>query len=80
VLLSDPRVWEAKVLAVQEEHYGEEICACVVPAAGVLDRKSNQRLGGGFSLRILGYQNVVFLRNFPGTSSGKISLSEHKNI
>ena len=82
LLLSDPRVREAKCVAVPDAHYGEEICACVVPVPGSAPLR-------GEELRDLAKQHlaaykvpryVLFLEALPRTASDKIALGTLKTL
>ena len=77
VLHSDPRVREVKCVAVPDAHYGEEICACVVPKPGSVPIHADE-------LRELTAANlapykvpryVLFLDSLPRTASDKIALA-----
>ncbi len=77
VIFSDLRVKEVKVLAVPDAHYGEEICACVVLHKNTSMTEDEVRSLASASLceyKIPRY--VLFMKEFPKTSSGKIALAE----
>lgn len=77
VILSDPRVRETKVVGVPDSHYGEEICACVVLKQNSSMTEEEVRKLVEASLceyKIPRY--VLFMNEFPKTSSGKIALAE----
>ncbi len=81
VILSDSRVREAKVIAVPDEHYGEEICACVVPAPGSeLSEGEVRSLAAAVLSEYKVPRHVIFLREFPKTTNGKTALAELRNI
>ena len=76
-LLSDPRVREVKCVAVPDAHYGEEICACVVPVPGSAPLRA-QELQELASRHLAAYKvprYVLFLEALPRTASEKIALS-----
>ena len=82
VLLSDPRVREVKCVAVPDPHYGEEVCACVVPKPGGVPIR-------GEELRQLAVQHlaaykvpryVLLLESLPRTASDKIALAALKTL
>ena len=82
LLLSDPRVREVKCVAVPDAHYGEEICACVVPQPGSAPIRGDE-------LRALAAENlaaykvpryVLFLESLPRTPSDKIALAVLKRL
>lgn len=82
VLLEDPRIRQVKVIGVPDDHYGEEICACVV----VEDRDIETGRGNldlqqvrGLAEKKLAYYKVpryvVFLKELPMLGNGKIDKS-----
>lgn len=74
-----PEIQECKVLGVPDEHYGEEICACVIPAPGSEPTAESVRAeltGRLASFKMPRY--VVTFQDFPRTGSGKTRPTELK--
>ena len=72
-----PGVERSKVVGVPDEHYGEEICACVLPASGATVTAAEVRsfLAGHLAeYKIPKY--VCFFDSFPLTATGKIKPEE----
>ncbi len=82
VISADPRVREVKAVAVPDDHYGEEVCACVVPAspAGTITAEEIVSLCSSMLAAYKVPRYVLFLDELPKTSSGKISLSRLKEL
>jgi fatty-acyl-CoA synthase len=81
VILSYPGVRDVKVISVPDKHYGEEICACVILAPCSELNEDEVRSHAALSLsefKIPRY--VVFLSEFPKTSSGKTAVAELRGI
>ena len=76
VIGRDPRIREVKCVGVPDPHYGEEVCACVVPQQGSapLTAEDVRALAAA---RLAPYKvprYVVFLESIPRTDSGKPEL------
>lgn len=72
VLLMDPRIRQVKVLGVPDDHYGEEICACVVPEGG--QALTAEEVRGLIAGKLAYYKvprYVVFLDELPLLGNGK---------
>lgn len=70
---------KAKVIGVPDKHYGEEIALCVILKRGSMlteDDIKNSIKGELADYKVPKY--VVFMDNFPETSSGKVKTSELK--
>lgn len=91
VVLADPRVREAKAVAVPDDHYGEEVCLTVVPAqeAAYLlsDTAAQAEFADGLraeaAARLAAYKvprYVLVLDSLPKTPSGKIALGRLKEL
>jgi fatty-acyl-CoA synthase len=65
VILSDPRVRDVKVIAVPDEHYGEEICACVSAPDIQLSETRLKDLLRSHSANLKCPDMYYFLRSFP---------------
>ena len=77
VILSDPRVRETKVVGVPDSHYGEEICACVVlKQSSSMTEEEVRKLVEASLCEYKIPRYVLFMNEFPKTSSGKIALAE----
>ena len=82
LLLADPRVRECKCVAVPDPHYGEEICACVVPKPGSVPLRAEE-LRELVRSRLAPYKvprYVLFLEALPRTASDKIALAALKTL
>ena len=82
LLLADPRVRECKCVAVPAPHYGEEICACVVPKPGSVPLGAEE-LRELVRSRLAAYKvprYVLFLEALPRTASDKIALAALKTL
>ena len=76
----DPRIREVKCVAVPDEHYGEEICACVVlreGASGLTAEDIRAEAAGKLAAyKVPRY--VLFMSALPKTASGKLALAQLK--
>jgi len=76
VLLRDPRVADVKVIGVKDEHYGEELCACVVTAEGSALSAEEVRQVVRENLESFKIPaHVLFFSQLPYSTTGKIVLS-----
>lgn len=79
VLLSDPRIEEAKAVGVPDVHYTEEVCACVVATGPITEEEirdlARQRLA---PFKVPRY--VLLFDSFPQTAVGKIDGKEVRRI
>jgi long-chain acyl-CoA synthetase len=77
VLYEHPEVVEAAVVGVDDEHYGQEVAAAVVAAAGsTLDAAA---LRAWMKERVSGYKYpriIAFVDEIPKTPSGKLKRRE----
>ena len=76
----DPRVREVKAVAVPDQHYGEEICACVVLREGN-EGASEEEIRTLVREKLAAYKvprYVLFMDALPKTGSGKLSLAALK--
>lgn len=79
VLFDDPRISACKAVGVPDEHYGEGVCLCVVPAQHISETDIRDKLEKNLaSFKIPKY--ILFLECFPTTSTGKILLQELKDM
>lgn len=79
VLFDDPRVSACKAVGVPDEHYGEEVCLCVVPAQRISEADIRETLSRSLaSFKIPKY--ILFLESLPVTSTGKVQLQELKKL
>lgn len=77
VLLQDPRVADVKVIGVKDEHYGEELCACIVAAEGA--QLSEDRVRQIVRERLEAFKvpaHVLFFDQLPYSTTGKIVLAQ----
>ena len=76
-----PGVSFCKAVGVPDPHYGEEVCLCVIPRSSadrnetVLRRWLSEQLA---AFRVPRY--ILFLEEFPRTSTGKIRPSELQSL
>jgi len=81
VLSRDPAVDACKAVGVPSEHYGEEVCLCVILGRGVIRTEEEIRTR---LLKHLAYYKVpkyiLFFDSFPQTSTGKIKIGELKEM
>lgn len=81
VLEGDNRIDMCKAVGVPDEHYGEEICLCVVlkPDTSCDENELRDLLKAKLAdFKIPKY--ILFLESFPISSTGKVSLQELKQI
>jgi len=81
VFFDDPRVLQCRAVGVPDEHYGEEICLCVVtdPEDPYTEEEIRQTLTG----RLAAYKiprYILFLEQLPVTSTGKVMLQALKDL
>lgn len=72
-LAEEPSVAACKAVGVPDEHYGEEVCLCVIPAPG--GTCTEEQLRSLLSARLAQFKlprYILFLDGFPRTTSGKI--------
>ena len=76
-LLTCPQVQSCKVVGVPDTHYGEEICACILPNPGQLPNEAELRK---LLRERLAYYKIprymLFWKELPCTSTGKVSAKE----
>lgn len=73
-ILDDPRIAECKVVGVPDEHYGEEICACVVRVPGM--KPTLETLRVSLAGKLADYKlprYLLCLDQLPRTGMGKVS-------
>lgn len=79
LLLEDKRVWLCKVIGVPDEHYIEEVCACVVLQSAMTDDDVRALLLG----RLASYKQpkyIFIMDTLPLTPSGKVDVKKLKAI
>ena len=77
VLARDPRIREVKCVGVPDDHYGEEVCACVVSAEGAEISEEEVRALAAKDLapyKVPRY--VIFPDSIPRNESGKPELKK----
>jgi len=81
LLLSEGRPAEVKAVAVPDEHYGEEICACIVLKEGQTMTEDEAR---DIVRDKLAYfkvpRYVLFVETIPKTNSGKVAIGQLKEL
>jgi len=76
VLLKDPRVADVKVIGVKDEHYGEELCACIVVADDAELQEEQARQIVREQLQAFKVPaHVLFFDQLPYSTTGKIVLA-----
>jgi len=73
----DARIEQAKVLGIPDEHYGEEICACVILRKG--EKMTEEEVRGVVSRNLASFKvpkYVLFFDAFPLGNQGKILRRE----
>lgn len=71
ILLDDPRLKQVKVVGVPDDHYGEEICACVVTAEAMEEEAIRQIVRDKAAyFKVPKY--VLLLEQFPSTAAGEV--------
>ena len=81
VLLIDPRITDAKVIGVKDDHYGEELCACIVAAEGTqLTEEMVREIVRGHlePFKVPAY--VLFFEQLPYNTTGKIVLDKLRQM
>ncbi len=81
VFFDDEHVVRCKAVGVPDEHYGEEVCLCVVsnPEKPCSESYIRQTLSGRLaSFKMPRY--ILFLEDLPATSTGKIRLQALKDM
>lgn len=81
VFFDDEHVVRCKAVGVPDEHYGEEVCLCIVsnPEKPCSEAYIRQVLSGRIAaFKIPRY--ILFLENLPATSTGKIQLQALKDM
>lgn len=77
LLDEEPSVANCKAIGVPDDHYGEEVCLCVVPTEGAsLERNQIQaRLSGQLAAFKLP-KYILFLNALPYTDTGKVDRKQ----
>ena len=73
ILIRETRIRDVSVIGIPDEHYGETICACIIPKPG--KTPTNDEFLRYLETRIASYKipsRVVMLTEFPLNSMGKI--------
>ena len=79
LLLADGRATEVKAVAVPDEHYGEEICACIVLGEGAKMSEDEARELVKAKLAYFKVPRyVLFVDAIPKTNSGKVAIGQLK--
>ena len=77
VLLKDPRVADVKVIGVKDEHYGEELCACIVAADGAeLSAEQVRQIVREHLEAFKVPAHILFFDQLPYSTTGKIVLGQ----
>ncbi len=77
ILHQDPRVKDVKIIGVKDEHYGEELCACIVPAEGTSLSEEDVRQIVRAQLEPFKVPaHVLFFPQLPYSTTGKIVLGQ----
>lgn len=81
VFFDDVHVLQCKAVGVPDEHYGEEVCLCVVPNPD--NPCSENYIRQVLAEKLAAYKMpryVMFLESLPVTSTGKVQLQALKEI
>ena len=73
ILIREPRIREVSVIGLPDDHYGEVVCACVIPKDG--EMPTVDEIHAYLEPRIASYKlpsRVVMLDEFPLNSMGKV--------
>jgi len=79
VMARDPAVKTCKAIGVPSEHYGEEVCLCVILEHGVI--RSEEEIRARLTKHLAYYKvpkYILFFDAFPETATGKVQLGELK--
>jgi len=77
LLQHDRRIERVKVIGIPDEHYGEEICACVILRQG--ETMSEEEVRDIIRRNLAPYKvprYVLFFDSFPTSSQGKVIIGE----
>lgn len=81
VLARDPAVLSCKAVGVPSEHYGEEVCLCVILEKNAIRTEKEIRIRLEKHLAYYKVPKYIeFFSEFPQTSTGKIQIGELKKI
>jgi len=81
IFFEDPRVIQCKAVGVPDEHYGEEICFCIV--TNPEDPCNEEYIRGQLDGKLAAYKMpryILFLDQLPVTSTGKVKLQALKEL
>ncbi len=73
ILIREPRIREVSVIGLPDDHYGEVVCACVIPKPG--ENPTVDELRAYLEPLIASYKlpsHIVMLEKFPLNSMGKV--------
>lgn len=81
VLLGDERIAQVKVIGIPDDHYGEEVCACVVCGkAGSMSQDEVRQVVGASLAYYKVPKYVVFLEQLPLLGNGKTDTARLKAV
>lgn len=81
VAMADERIESCKAVGVPDEHYGEEVCLCVIPVKGC--QCTQEQLRESFRGRLADFKiprYILLMEEFPLSSTGKIKVGELKKL
>lgn len=81
LLLTEGRAAQVKAVAVPDEHYGEEICACVVLKDGA--EMSAEEVRDIVRAKLAYFKvprYVLFMKDIPKTNSGKVAIGKLREL
>ncbi|MDD6187959.1 MAG: AMP-binding protein [Clostridiales bacterium] len=81
LLLAGGKAAQVKVVAVPDEHYGEEICACVVLKDG--EEMSEEEVRDIVRAKLAYFKvprYVLFMEDIPKTNSGKVAIGKLREL
>ena len=73
ILIQQPQIREVSVIGLPDNHYGEIVCACIIPKHG--EKPTTDQILGYLETRIAAYKKparVVIMDEFPLNSMGKV--------
>jgi fatty-acyl-CoA synthase len=77
ILIREPRIREVSVIGLPDDHYGEVVCACVIPKPG--ENPTTEEIRAYLEPLIAAYKlpsRIVMLEEFPLNSMGKVRKAD----
>jgi fatty-acyl-CoA synthase len=73
ILIREPRIREVSVIGLPDDHYGEVVCACIIPKPG--ENPAEDEIRAYLEPLIASYKlpsRIVTLEKFPLNAMGKV--------